>query len=78
MPRALLLLLVISLFTVGLPTPAEANAGAYSAASTPHYQLASMEVSEGTVALLVKLQMAQFHHLRAMHGIGWSLVGTGR
>lgn len=28
------------------------------------------------VALLVELQSAQFHHLRAMHGVGWALTGT--
>lgn len=75
MTRALILTALLSLFMVGLPTTAEANAGSWSPQSSPHYTLTGMNADQDQLSLLVKLQMAQFHHLRAMHGIGWSLVG---
>lgn len=51
---------------------------AYSQPFSQDTQLAGYRLAGGEVedddALEVKLSMAQFHHLRAMHGITWSLI----
>ncbi len=42
-------------------------------AAPPAFELAKL-ADDTPEQLMVKLQMAQFHHLRAMHGITWSMV----
>ncbi len=78
--RSVLLALAVVLLAA-LAAPATASAAPLKLPpgyGTPAFSLMSdvgSGVDDGTVALMVKLQTAQFHHLRAMHGIGWALTG---
>ncbi len=73
MTRLLVLLVGCSLLTLAAaPATAHASSGLTFAKPAPSLEL---EDGDDRDALMVKLSMAQFHHLRAMHGITWAMVG---
>ena len=58
-----------------VPAQSAAHSNRESNMPTTRYRLAEITApasGDSTATLMTKLSMAQFHHLRAMHGIAWA------